>query len=105
MLARYKLPIMGKVLRREPLKGDSDNPICPIPIEEIPDMPSGYTRKVLEYNIDEEWCEVEIDADEEFHEWLNRALKPEQDEILSAVEKYVNDNNLKLDKSSVEEYI
>ena len=72
----YKLPIQGKVLNDKPLTGDENSPLCPIPLEELPgyDNLAGGDRGIgcvsLDYDVDEEWCEVEIEASETFHNWL-----------------------------------
>lgn len=86
----YKLPIQGTVLAKEPLTGAKDDALCVIPLNElepkveITDPETLKTRPVAEfggcryicwnYNIDEEWCEVELEASEEFHNWLDGML-------------------------------
>lgn len=74
----YKLPIQGKVLNDKPLTGDENNPICAIPLSELPkyneigDRDHGFT--VLSYDIDNEQCEIELQASDAFHEWLLNLL-------------------------------
>ena len=82
MKDRYKLPIQGKVLNDKPLTGDARDPIEPINLQELPNCPTyfneelgatvkqGYGIRCGEYDVDEEWCEVELEASEEFHGWL-----------------------------------
>ena len=106
MLARYKLPIQGIVLAREPLTGKGNTPICVIPFGELPDCPTqfneetqeelkeGFNYTCLNYNIDEEWCEVELEASEEFHNWLVGMLPQLRD-----IQK---EKGWKLDKSKLE---
>lgn len=89
MLKKYKLPIHGTVIKRDPLQGKNDDPILVIPFEELPNRPTeiiqtsegidkevrmGFRYMCLDYNIDEEWCEVELEASEEFHSWLTNLL-------------------------------
>lgn len=86
MKRRYKLPIKGIVIMREPLTGAEEDPICVVPIIELVPKKEildpitgekrltgeigGFSYSCLSYNIDEEWCEVELEASSEFHEWL-----------------------------------
>ncbi|MBA7530163.1 hypothetical protein ES705_22366 [subsurface metagenome] len=94
MIKKYKLPIMGKVLNDAPLTGDKSNPIKVFPIEDLEGRPTqkivvldevtheeverdalaDYSFTCLDYNIEEEWCEVELEASEEFHNWLTGIL-------------------------------
>ena len=86
MKKKYKLPIMGIALDKNPPKGLRKDPICVIPFDDLPSRPTYIdeeTQKVrgydvsyncLNYNIDEEWCEVELEASEEFHNWLTGML-------------------------------
>ena len=73
---RYKLPIKGTVLVLEPLTGANDDPICVIPLDGIAGYLTGEFRGYicLNYNIVEEWCEVELEASKEFHDWLQSIL-------------------------------
>lgn len=72
----YRIPIMGEVTNDKPLTGAKVNPLCPIPLEELPDYDSiadedrGISCVSLDYNVDEGWCEVELDASEAVHNWL-----------------------------------
>jgi len=85
MFRKYKLPIQGKVLNDDPLTGDENNPVVVIPLNEL--MPKitvttpdgsqievgkfgSYQYTCLEYNVDEEWAMVELEATPEFHDWL-----------------------------------
>lgn len=72
----YRLPIQGKVLSNAPLTGDENQPLCVIPIVELPGYNPEYCFNYVcnEYNVDEEWCEVEIEATAEFHNWLTSIL-------------------------------
>ncbi|MBA7507347.1 hypothetical protein ES706_06066 [subsurface metagenome] len=77
MLTRvYKLPIRGRVLNDKPLTGDKNNPLCIIPLSELPGYEdlepndSGFSCVNLNYDIDEGWCEIEVTASEALHEWL-----------------------------------
>jgi len=94
---RYKLPIKGTILALKPLTGADDNPIGPTPLEDLPNfLAEGYSGCLcLDYNIDEEWCEVEVKASEEFHNWLTG--------ILPELRGIQNDKGWKLDKSKMVE--
>ena len=112
---RHRLPIMGAVIKREPLTGAKGNPIRLVPLSEIVEdlMPKvaavsektgeeamvpefgSYSYVCLEYNIDEEWCEIELKASEEFHNWLAGIL-PQLRNVQEA-------KNWKLDKSGMME--
>ncbi len=74
----YKLPIQGKVLSDKPLSGDGDNPLCVIPLPELPGYDGlgnrEYSYTVLSYDIDNEQCEIELQASDAFHEWLLNLL-------------------------------
>ncbi len=106
MIRRYKLPIQGIALKREPLTGAEDDPICVIPLGEIDGRPThfneiaqeetqeGCSYTCLDYNIDEEWCEVELEASEEFHNWLAGMLPR-----LRGIQKA---KGWKLDKTKIE---
>jgi len=54
------------------LTGAEDDPICVSPLDSIAGYPTGEFQSYtcLNYNIDEGWCEVELEAGEEFHAWL-----------------------------------
>ncbi|GAI07774.1 unnamed protein product [marine sediment metagenome] len=105
MKRKYKMPIRGKVLAKEPLTGENGDPICVIPFGDLPDLPTyfdkasqqqvkesfGYT--CLDYNIDEGWCEVELTASEEFHNWLAG--------ILPQLRDIQKEKGWKLDKSKM----
>lgn len=74
----YRMPIMGGVKKLHPLKGIEGNTLQIIPLDKLP----GYDQLVsknceyvcLEYNIDEEWCDIELNADDAFHNWLQQIL-------------------------------
>jgi len=107
--ARYILPICGTVLSREPLGGDPNDPLTAFPLSELPNIPTffdekaqaqvphGYHCSCLEYNIDEGWCEVEIEAEQVIHAWLEAQL-PDIEDIQAA-------KGLKLDVSKLDETI
>ncbi|MBA7590483.1 hypothetical protein ES708_32605 [subsurface metagenome] len=79
---RYKLPIQGVMVAKEPLTGAENDPIIAMPLRDLPDYPTFFDEETqqeagesfsytcLDYNIDEEWCEVELEASESFHNWL-----------------------------------
>jgi len=106
MRKKYKIPIQGTVIKKEPLTGDETDPVCTFPLAELPNLPTyfneesrqeqpepfGYT--CLDYNIDKEWCEVELEASEEFHNWLAGIL-PQLKDIQKA-------KGWKLDKTKME---
>lgn len=74
----YRIPIMGGVKKVHPLKGIEGNTLQLIPLDKLPGydqlVSKDYGYVCLEYNIDEEWCEVELEASEEFHNWLTGML-------------------------------
>lgn len=102
----YKLPIRGTVLKGKPLEGKDDDPIDAIPLGDLPNRPTYFNKEAdqqskepfsytcLDYNIDEEWCEVELEASEEFHNWLTSMLPKLRD-----IQKQ---KGWKLDKSKME---
>lgn len=105
MIKRYKLPIQGTVLNDKPLTGSKDDPLVVFPIEKLPNSPTHYDTELkeqvkdsfrfscLEYNLDEEWCEIELESSEEFHNWLAGIL-PQLNDIKKA-------RSWKLDKSKL----
>lgn len=96
----YRLPIMGKVTSDKPLTGDAKNPLSPIPLEELLDIESLPADEssigcvCLEYNVDEDWVNVEVEASEIAHERLLN-LMPQ----LKAISK---EKGWKLDKTELE---
>lgn len=72
----YRVPIMGTVRSITPLQGDATNPLCIIPISELPGFDNlaaedrSFAHTNLKYNVDEGWCDIELTASEAFHEWL-----------------------------------
>ncbi len=109
-IKRYKLPIQGKVLSDHPLTGADDDPICPIDISELVPTRQVFNSELgeavevpkysfamvnLNYNLDEEWCEVELEASEEFHNWTAGILPQ-----LRGIQK---EKGWKLDKSKMVE--
>lgn len=96
MIKTYKLPIMGGVKCDVPLKGVDGNPLVAIPLEELPGfgkLTGGLTYQVLNYDIESEMCEVELEASEESHNWL-AALLPQLNDIKK-------EKGWKLDKTNV----
>jgi len=106
MKLKYKLPIQGTVLSTNPLKGAGNDPIIVIPLGNLPGCPTeivqtlegvdkevlvGFRYTCLNYDIDEEWCEVELEANEEFHNWLT--------DILPRLRNIQKEKSWKLDKS------
>lgn len=101
----YKLPIQGTVLVKEPLTGNKSDPVCVFPLAELPNLPTYFNEErqreeqepfsyiCWNYNIDEEWCEVELEASEEFHNWLSGIL-PQLNDINK-------EKGWKLDKSKL----
>lgn len=99
MLRKYKLPIYGILLSKKPPKGDSDNPVQPISLNDLPNPPEEvlkgeYKDTPFKYNFNEDWCEVEVEASREVHNWLT-ALLPQLNDIKKA-------KGWKLDKSRLE---
>ncbi len=109
MRVRYKLPIMGTALKDEPLQGKKEDPLAVIPIQDLapkrtvidPDTEQehevskfDFSFDCLDYNIAEEWCEVEVEAEQGFHDWLAGIL-PQLNDIKKA-------KGWKLDKSKLE---
>ena len=86
LVKRYRLPITGTVLEREPLRGLESDPISVIALSELPSFPTYYDEAeqaqipenfryiCLNYNIDEGWGEIELEASEELHKWLIQLL-------------------------------
>lgn len=72
----YKIPIMGAVIDDRPLKGMGGNPLCAIPLDELPGYnmltidDSSFSYVAVEYNVDEEWVEIELEASDGVHNWL-----------------------------------
>ncbi len=115
MIRRYQLPIMGKVLKKDPLTGDKDEPLEVFPIEELEGrptqtitvldegthlevnkvVPEDFHLVCLDYNIDEEWCEVELEASEIFHGWLT--------DLLPQLKNIQMTKGWKLDKTKMKE--
>ena len=101
----YRLPIMGKVLNDMPLTGDESSPLQVIPLAELPNVPTYYDEELgrevkqgfaytcLNYNVDEEWCEVELEASQEYHDWLTNLLPQLRD--------IVKNRKWKLDKTEL----
>lgn len=92
----YRIPIMGGVKDDIPLKGVEGNPLCCVPLDELRDFPKGegYGYTCLSYDVDEEWVEIELEAEETVHNWL-LALIPQLRDI-------ARDKGWKLDKTELE---
>lgn len=109
MKRKYRLPIVGIVLNDKPLTGDATDPIRPIDLSELMPKqkvidPDGEEREVpkygyscisLDYNVDEEWVEVEIEADKGFHGWLLG--------LIPSIKDIANSKGWRLDKTKLEE--
>ncbi len=96
----YRLPIMGRVLDDTPsLKGDTVDPLCVIPLEKLPgydallpeDKECGYV--CLTYNVDEGWVEIELEASENYHAWLQS--------LLPNMKTLVSDKGWRIDKTEL----
>ena len=89
MIRKYRLPIKGKVWDDTPLLGDENNPITVVPLSElVPKVQrfdpegnpiqvskfGGYRYICLDYDVDSELCEIELEASEAFHTWLAASL-------------------------------
>lgn len=91
---------MGSVKNDQPLQGIRGNPLCPIPLDELPgyyNLPEedqGHSSVCLRYDVDEEWCDLRVEASDAFHAWL-LGLMPE----LKAMSK---ERGWKLDKTELE---
>lgn len=98
MIKYHRLPIYGTLLSKEPSRGDSDNPVQPISLGDLPSPPEEvvegkYMDMPFKYNFDEDWCIVKLEASQEVHDWLT-ALLPQLDDIMKA-------KGWKLDKSKL----
>jgi len=114
MIQRYTLPIRGTLLSEKPLAGGPNDPICPFPITDLPDRPTYYDEQLgqdipigfrlesLDYNIDEGWVEIELDADQAVHNWLQKALKKTTG-TKSMVEKTCEGKGYKLIRKDLKE--
>lgn len=97
----YKIPLMGGCKNDIPLQGVEGNPLCPIPLDGLPGFGNlspderGFAYTNLNYNIDEEWCEIELEADEVVHDWLLK-LMPELKGI-------ANSKGWRLDRTKLDE--
>ena len=106
MKRKYKLPAVGKILNDEPLTGDPNDPITVLNLQELPNYPTSFNEELqrevkepcsmlhLNYNVDEEWCEVEVDASQKFHDWLI--------DLLPQLMQIKKDKGWKLDKTELE---
>ena len=89
MKKRYWLPITGTVLTREPLTGDEHDPIAIVHIWDLPGRPrtaatgkggqeievdEPFLYECLSYDIDRSLAEVELEASQECHDWLDQLL-------------------------------
>jgi len=82
----HRIQIYGSVIKKEPLTGDENDMVRIFPITIIPARPTnvvqsvtqklGYSYVCLEYNIDEGWCDIELNADNKVHTWL-KSKKPD----------------------------
>jgi hypothetical protein len=93
----YKLPIMGGIKDDAPLRGVDGNPLIVIPLEELPGfdkLTGGLTYQVLNYDIESEMCDIELDADEEIHNWLIG--------LIPSLKQLAKDKGWKLDKTELE---
>ncbi len=93
----YRVPCMGKVLGDTPLKGSVNNPLCPIPLMDLAreqGIEGLRSYESLNYNVDEGWVEIKVEATEEAHNWLAGMLPQ-----LRGIQK---EKGWKLDKTRVE---
>lgn len=92
----YRVPCMGKVLDDTPLKGSVNNPLCPIPLMDLAreqGIEGLGSYESLNYNVDEGWVEIKVEATEEAHNWLAS--------ISLSLKQMVRDRGWKLDKEEL----
>lgn len=82
MKKKYKIPIHGKVINDNPLTGGGADPLCSFPLAELPNLPTYFDKETqqqeperfgyicVEYDLDKEEVLIELEASEEFHNWL-----------------------------------
>lgn len=87
---------MGGIRDDNPLKGVEGNPLCAIPLNELPNFPEGesYSYTCPNYDVEEEWVEIELEAEEVVHNWL-LALMPQLRDVAKT-------KGWKLDKTELE---
>lgn len=96
----YRVPLIGGVKNDNPLTGVADNPLCPIPIEELPGFDNlsledrGFTTVSLLHDVDGGWCDLEVEASDAFHEWLLN--------LMSELKAMSKEKGWKLDKTELE---
>lgn len=107
MIRKYKVPIQGTLKKRTPLTGDANDPVIIMPFRDLDGFPTYLDTETqtqvrylidctcLNYDVDEDWCEIELEADEAVHDWLANIL-PQLKDIQKA-------KGWKLDKSKMEE--
>ena len=96
MKKQYTLPILGTVIKKEPLTGAHDNPLVVFPIKALPDYPTyidtkisdkpiehSFAYKVVSFDVDNGTCTIELDAPDTVHDWLTSKL-PIIDDIVKA---------------------
>jgi len=82
MIKRFRLPAIGTVTSRVPLKGDLEDVVRPFELNLVAGLPvgaegnpKGYKCRVLDYDIDAGNCLVDITADEDVISWIEGILK------------------------------
>lgn len=80
MIAKYKMPIMGKVKSRTPLKGDPENPLCLIPFIGLLGEYTTLSYRVIDYDLNKGVAEIEVEADEATHQAIE-GLLPQLEQI------------------------
>ena len=97
----YRFPLTGKVKTKFPPDGFGDNPLEPINIIEYyygevePNLPQYFEPEVLRYNytvvhydIDNNFAEVVIEAEQHLFDWLDIQLTTKtKDELYSITKK------------------
>jgi len=86
MIKCYKLPIKGTYKNRAPLTGDTNDPICVVPIAELPNCPEEpFSYVCLGYDLDKAECEIELRASEDFHTWLTELTTTDKTQLANTV--------------------
>ena len=115
----YRFPLTGKVKTKFPPDGFGDNPLEPIDIVEYyykevePNLPQYFDPEALQhsytvinYDIDNNYAEVIIEAEQHLFDWLDTQLNSKtKDELYSIVKKSKLDLSKVKDKEKKKELI